>query len=256
MTNRIYAFEAIENFRDFGGYATPDGTVKRGRLFRSAQISRPSDDDLAKLAELDLSMVLDLRRASERVKQPDRLPEGWQGKHISSDLGGDGEAPHIRFLKSGALTEDSGRQYLTQAYLHMAFEPAHVALFRDYFAGLAEGASLIHCAAGKDRTGLLASLVHTALGVGEDDMMADYLATNAAVNLEGRADEMARKLEKLVGQPVSRGSVVSFLGVEPDYLHTAHRAIRERNGSLMGYLDQVLGMDAAAVARLRESLCG
>lgn len=256
MSDRLLSFDAIENFRDFGGYATPDGMVKRGQLFRSAQMSRPSDTDLKRLADLDLRMVLDLRRASERAKQPDRLPDGWQGRHVSSDLGGDGEAPHIRFLKSEVLTEDSGRRYLTHAYLHMAFEPAHVALFKDYFAGLNEGASLIHCAAGKDRTGLLASLVHVALGVGEDDMMADYLATNAAVNLEGRADEMARKLEKLVGQPVSRGSVVAFLGVEPDFLHTAHRAIREQHGSLMTYLDRVLGVDAAAISRLRESLCG
>src|SRR5690606_20696213 len=121
--------------------------------------------------------VVDLRRSSERAKQPDRLPQGWAGRMVTTDLGGEGEAPHIQFLKTQPLTEDSGRRYMGQTYERMPFEPSHVALFRDYFDALASSneAVLVHCAAGKDRTGLLVALTHSLMGVHDVDLMADYL---------------------------------------------------------------------------------
>lgn len=256
MSDRLLSFEAIDNFRDFGGYAGADGMVARGRLFRSGQLSRTTQADLAQLEALDLRWVVDLRRASERAKQPDRMPQDWQGQTLSSDLGGDGLAPHIQFLKSGKLTENSGRGYMTGTYARMPFEPSHVALFKIYFGALIrnEGASLIHCAAGKDRTGLLASLVHRALGVHQDDVMADYLATNAAVNLEGRAEDMGQWLGKMTGHPVSRDAVVAFLGVDADFLHHAYGAINTQTGSFDAYVRQVLELDDAAIAKLRQAL--
>ena len=247
MSDRLLPFEAIENFRDFGGYVTPSGTLRRGVLYRSGQLSRATDADLDRLKTLGLGHVVDLRRSSERVKQPDRMPHDWAGQMLSTDLGGDGEAPHIRFLKTQALTEDSGRHYMGATYERMPFEPAHVALFKNYFDALAtgEGAVLIHCAAGKDRTGLLAALTHNLLGVNDDDVMADYLATNVAVNLEGRAEELGRALAKWTGKDVSHGAVVAFLGVEADFLHRARTAMAEQHGSVETYIQDVLGVDAA-----------
>ncbi len=256
MSDRLLTFEAIDNFRDFGGYAGANGKVTRGRLFRSGQLSRATSSDLVQLQGLNLQCVIDLRRASERAKQPDRMPQDWQGQTLSSDLGGEGLAPHIQFLKGGKLTENSGRNYMAGTYGRMPFEPSHVALFKGYFGALLsdEGASLIHCAAGKDRTGLLASLVHRALGVHEDDVMADYLATNTAVNLEGRAEEMGQWLGKMTGHPVSRDAVVAFLGVDADFLHHAYRAIEAQSGTLDTYLEQVLELDDAAIGKLRQVL--
>lgn len=256
MSDRLLSFEAIDNFRDFGGYAGAEGIVARGRLFRSGQLSRTTQADQAKLEALNLRWVVDLRRASERLKQPDRMPQGWQGRILFSDLGGDGLAPHIQFLKSGQLTENSGRGYMATTYARMPFEPSHVAMFKGYFGALLrnDGASLIHCAAGKDRTGLLASLVHRALGVHEDDVMADYLATNTAVNLEGRAEEMGQWLGKMTGHPVSRDAVVAFLGVDADFLHHAYRAIETQSGSYDAYVRQVLELDTKAIGKLRQGL--
>ena len=180
----------------------------------------------------------------------------WAGQVIESDHDDGGEAPHITFLKTADLTEDSGRAFMTETYRRLPFEPAHIDLFSRYFLALADsdGPVLIHCAAGKDRTGLLAALTHSLLGVSRDDVIADYLLTNVAVDLEGRAEGIAKKLTEMTGRPASHGAVVAFLGVEADYLDGAFGEIATRHGSVAAYLKQVLGVDAALGQRIRARL--
>lgn len=97
-------------------------------------------------------------------------------------------------------------------------------------------------------------MTHSLLGVAQDDLMADYLETNRAVNLEGRAEEMARRLTAMTGRTASHGAVVAFLGVEAAYLNEAYRAIAAHSGSVGGYLQHVLGVDAPLAARIRARL--
>jgi protein-tyrosine phosphatase len=254
---RILAFDAIDNFRDYGDYATAAGRrVRPGRLFRSAHHARAEAADLARLAALGIGTVVDLRRPGERRHQPSRRHDGFGAAVIESDHDDGGEAPHITFLKSADLTEESGRAFMHEAYRRLPFEPPHLDLFSRYFRALAEGdgAVLIHCAAGKDRTGLLAALTHHLLGVSRDDMIADYLLTNSAVNLETRAPDIARQLEAMTGKRASHGAVVAFLGVAPDFLETAFTAIEARHGGLNAYLEQALGVDAALRDRIGQRL--
>ena len=73
MTSRIHAFDALDNFRDYGGYDTAAGRALRsGRLFRSAHQASVSAADLERLAALDLGVVVDLRRPVERRRQPSK----------------------------------------------------------------------------------------------------------------------------------------------------------------------------------------
>nr|WP_315026601.1 tyrosine-protein phosphatase [Brevundimonas diminuta] len=257
MSDRLSPFEAIDNFRDYGGYAVDDRLLARGRLYRAAHQARATDADVARLAALKLAAVVDLRRPSERRAQPSRRPVGWGGTLIESDHDDGGEAPHLTFLKTADLTEASGRAFMTETYRRLPFEAAHVDLFGRYFRLLAEveGPVLIHCAAGKDRTGLLAALTHSLLGVAHDDLMADYLLTNQAVRLGERAEEMARKLTAFTGRMAKHGAVVAFLGVEGGYLQAAFTAIEMRYGSIRAYLDQALGVDADRADRIRARLC-
>lgn len=256
MSDRLPPFQAIDNFRDYGGYAVGGGRIARGRLYRSAHQARATEADLDRLARLSIATVVDLRRPSERRDQPSRRPANWGGQVIESDHDDGGEAPHITFLKTADLTEDSGRAFMTSAYRRLPFEPAHVDLFRRYFRALveSEGPVLIHCAAGKDRTGLLAALTHSLLGVSRDDLIADYLLTNVAVDLEGRAEGIARQLTAMTGRQASHGAVVAFLGVEIDYLDGAFAEITAQHGSLAAYLEQALGVDAAQAERIRARL--
>jgi protein tyrosine/serine phosphatase len=260
MSDRLLPFQALDNFRDYGGYAIGGAKagvrIARGRLYRSAHQARATEADLEALAALNLATVVDLRRPSERREQPSRRPANWMGHVIESDHDDGGEAPHITFLKSADLTETSGRAFMTDTYRRLPFEAAHVDLFSRYFRVLAdsEGPVLIHCAAGKDRTGLLAALTHSLLGVPRDDLISDYLLTNVAVDLEGRAEGIAKKLTEMTGRSASHGAVVAFLGVEADYLDGAFAEITARHGSIAAYLEQALGVDAALAERIRERL--
>jgi protein tyrosine/serine phosphatase len=256
MSDRLPPFQAIDNFRDYGGYAVAGARVARGRLYRSAHQARATEADLAQLAQLNIATVVDLRRPSERRDQPSRRPSGWAGQVIESAHDDGGEAPHITFLKTADLTEDSGRAFMTGTYRRLPFEPAHIDLFSRYFRALAEGDGpvLIHCAAGKDRTGLLAALTHSLLGVSRDDLISDYLLTNIAVDLERRAEGIAKKLTEMTGRPASHGAVVAFLGVEADYLDGAFAEIVARHGSLRAYLEQALGVDDELAERIRARL--
>lgn len=257
MTGRIHRFDALDNFRDYGDYATAAGRhVATGRLFRSGHQARASEADLDRLAAFGIGTVVDLRRPSERREQPSRRPPGFSGVVIDSPHDDGGEAPHMTFLRTADLTPDSGRRFMTDTYRRLAFEPSHLDLFARYFRALgeADGPVLIHCAAGKDRTGLLAALTHHLLGVHRDDMVADYLLTNTAVDLERRAPGIARQLEARTGRAASHDAVVAFLGVEPVYLETALAEIAALYGSTDAYLEQALGVDTALRDRIGARL--
>jgi protein tyrosine/serine phosphatase len=242
-------FESIDNFRDFGGYAVRGGgRLRRGRLYRSAHHGRATDEDLGALAGLNLAVVVDLRRPDEREKEPSRRPPSFRGLIVENDLADGGDA-YQAFVMASELTSESMRAFLLNYYRRAPFEPRHVDLYRRYFAalGAGQGPVLIHCAAGKDRTGILAALTHHALGVHWDDALADYLLTNDPKRIEERAPVYAEHLAAITGRRPDAAAVRTALGVETAYLEAAFEEIRSRCGSLDGYLETVLGMGAREV---------
>jgi len=250
---RLLRLDAVENARDYGDYATAAGRrVRSGVLLRTAHHARASDADLQRMADWGVGTVVDLRRPSERRQQPSRRPAGFSGRVIEVAHDDGGEAPHLTFLKTTDLTETSGRGFMIGAYQSMPFDPGHLDVFARYFRALGEGegAVVIHCAAGKDRTGLLAALTHRLLGVAHDDLVEDYLLTNAAVDLAGRAPAIAKQLHAMTGRVASDAAVTAFLGVEAAYLDAAFAVMVERCGSVETYLEQALGVDAALRDRI------
>jgi protein tyrosine/serine phosphatase len=252
--DRILPLEGVENFRDYGGYAVPGGLrVVRGRLWRSAHHGAATHDDLARIAGLGLTAVVDLRRPTERANQPSRRPDGFAGRVIDCDAGDEAEPPHVAFLRETDLSAESARAFFLDYYRKAPFEPRHLELFGRYFEALDMGRPvLIHCSAGKDRTGLLAALTHHLLGVDEADLLADFELTNRAARIETRLPQVTEAMTESLGRRPSETAVRAFLGVDRTYLAEAFGAIRQEAGSVEAYLAG-LGLDGARVEHLRRT---
>lgn len=258
MTSRIHAFEAIENFRDYGDYASRHGgRVANGRLFRSAHHAMATETDLASMGALGLGVLVDLRRPQERETLPSRRHSNFAARVIQCDVGEHAEAPHLAFLRKTDLSTDSVRDFYLDYYDHAPFEARHRTLFAQYFEALAEsgGPVLIHCTAGKDRTGLLAALTHHVLGVDESDMLTDYLLTNEATRMEERLEGIMQHLAEATGKTPSETAARAFLGVDEAFLAAGLGAMRREHGTLDGYLDAI-GVDEAQRDKVRRHLLG
>ncbi len=251
--DRIYKLDGVLNFRDFGGYATEGGTVVRGQLFRTAAFAEPSEKDLAFLNDLGAKFIVDLRRPEEREDVPNRWPgEGSLPIHVNDE--GYKELPaHTAILQETDLSAESVRRYMTTAYTHYPFEPRYVALFRQFLHGLAEqgGPAIVHCAAGKDRTGVICALTLTALGVDHATIVEDYELTNVAVDYGSRLSAIRERMEERVGKKIDEEALRPMLGVHKDYLASAWTSIHAKYPDVPSYMADVLGVDAAMVKELR-----
>jgi protein tyrosine/serine phosphatase len=252
-------FDGIENFRDFGGYATACGRgVRRGLLYRSANHHYATDADLARLRELGVAAIVDLRRTEEREREPSRRWDGFSGLVIENDIVSD--HPDWTHLMNGLseLTPEWFYQDGLAYYRKAPFEPRHLELFRRYFHALAdaEGPLVVHCAAGKDRTGLICALTHHVAGVHHDDLMADYLLTNDESRMSRKMAFLGPWLEKQVGLTASDAALRMAVSVQPEYLDTAFAVIEAAHGSIDVYLRDALGVDEGLRERIEARVLG
>ena len=239
--------EAIPNFRDFGGYPTQNGLViKKGLLYRSGSLARASERDLQALAALGIRTVCDLRTVKERQQEPDRLPAHLDinSVHIPITARRDTEAGQVRQLLSLLFGPGRGLdygQFLTEFYREMVtdFNPELARVIR-LVSDSRNLPVLIHCAAGKDRTGFACGLIQLLLGVPAELVMADYLRSNEGLDLF-RA-EMRRKfrLFLIVGPP--RRRFLPLLEARREYLQAALEQINRSYGGLDDYARRGLGL--------------
>jgi len=252
--DRIHTLQGVLNFRDFGGYAAQQGGhVVRGQLFRTASFAEASERDLAWLDRLGARFVVDLRRPEERADNPNRWPgEGNLPVHTNDE--GYKEIPaHLAVLTETDLTASSVRAYMFTAYRAYPYEPRYVELFRTFLHGLAlqGGPAIVHCAAGKDRTGVICALTLTALGVPHATIVDDYELTNTAVDYMARLPAIKERMEARIGKPIDAEALRPMLGVHRDYLAAAFEAIGEKHPDVPTYMAEVLGVDGAMVKELR-----
>jgi protein-tyrosine phosphatase len=253
---RMIPFEGVENFRDFGGYDAGGRTLKRGLLYRSAHHANATEADLAAMRGLRLATIVDLRRPNERERDPCRRWEGFAANVIENDIGQVDDDPWHLFIASSDLSEEAFRRYMVEYYREAPFVERHVDLYTRYFDALAntDGPVLIHCAAGKDRTGILAALTHHLAGVSEDDLVEDFLLTNDPGRFERRVPVMMQHMKELTGREPTEAAVRTALGVEAHYLETAFAAIHDQHGSLDAYLERVLGVGDKARQAIHDRI--
>ena len=167
------------NFRDLGGVRSGDGReVRRGTLYRSASLSELAPEHIAAVRELSIRSVIDLRYNSEREIHPTPWQEMGCSAYWCRDYepaGGRGGLNDL--LASESLTTAAARDLMLRVYPELAY--GNVDSLKRLFRTLQteEGPFLVHCTSGKDRTGIAAALVLSALDVPRDAILADYLAT-------------------------------------------------------------------------------
>ncbi len=258
MQDRLVPFERVLNFRDFGGWETADGAkIARGKLYRSASFHDATEADIAKLDAMDLRFLVDLRRPEERAHEPSRWANQACRVIFNEEGAGTGVSlpPHLVALLQSDLTPAATRAYMLGLYREIPFDPRLIKLFREWFAALQAGdAGVVHCAAGKDRTGIICALTLMALGVDEEAVFADYEFTNQAVDLEARMPRIQARMEERLARKLDPAALKPMLGVEIDYLREALNAIEAKHGSALAYLEEVLGVGNKQRQELRVRL--
>ena len=228
------------NFRDLGGHATPSGIVRRGVLFRSDSLAHCDAGDIERLVTTHrVRTVVDLRREHEVEAAPmDGLRDA--GVHVEHRSLIDPAVPPLLTpdLLDGTLAErycsildTSGAQFVS--VLGLVADPANHPL-------------VFQCAAGKDRTGLVAAIVLQVLGVDDAAITEDYAKTAAVVDL--LVARFAARMPPGRDPPGPR-----IMSAEAATMQTALDWLRDHHGGAEPYL-LAHGMPAGAIATLREAL--
>lgn len=243
----VLEFEKLINARELGGLRAADGRVTRpGLLFRTAGLFPASEGDLARLAgEYGIRHVFDFRDLTEVERQPDPELPGAE-RHLIPVLPA---LPGGEELRLEGKSPQDVLEVFRRMYLIFARDDVCADAYRRFFRILVENAGqpvLWHCTQGKDRTGVAALLLLTALGVSERDILDDYYLSNAGLQCEYQAlIESGMDSEWLALM-----RMVLFVQSEciGGYLESLGRDF----GGPEGYLRTRLGLTDADFAALRE----
>ncbi len=252
MDGRLIALPGAVNLRDFGGYATTDGgRVRRRRLYRSGTLTHLSDGARLRFAELGVALICDLRRPEETAEEPTPFsPHAPRRLEIPIDPGS--AVAMRKRLAEDALGLKERIDFMVGINRELARDHAgdYARMFEALLA-VEEGGFLVHCAAGKDRTGFACALILHALGVPEETVLEDYLLTNEAMDYEGYVLPRLMARYESSATP-DRESVMALAGVRPEYLKAAFEAIEAEFEGVEHYIERAVGLDAAARELLRS----
>jgi len=240
------------NFRDLGGYETSDGRyVKWGKIFRSGNLHRLTDHDMALLEQMDIRLICDLRTPTEVAKYPDRLPENNSISYIhlpiaNSEFDTTSAMDLVRKGDVSWLTDE----FMTDRYLQ------NIDGFADTWGTVMEQLAeskgrplLFHCSAGKDRAGACAALILLFLGVPEETILYDHGLSN--VFLIGWLEDMYELIESFGVDPEK---LSPYLTAPRDAMVALLNHIRNIYGSASQYLSERAGVDLKILDEVKRAL--
>lgn len=247
----LLRLEGASNFRDIGGYATPNGQkIQPGRVFRSQGLHALTNADLNVLRALDIRLVCDLRSNTERALHPTRWPQGMSTQRLEFNVSVDIRANNRRLLEimQSAPSMQGARSMMIESYgmFPKAFAGPLTRIFSHMLSGNARAApsALVHCSAGKDRTGFVIAIMLSALGVSRDVIFEDYMQTEKSISREILIQTTGKALEALLGFCPDEQALQVISSVSPDYLNAAFVAIERGYGTVENYLTGACGLDA------------
>jgi protein-tyrosine phosphatase len=235
---KIIALEGCLNFRDLGGYAARGGTIRYGQIYRADDLSKLISADIARLEELGISIVIDLRSPEEldRAPNPLRGRAGFAYHH----------APLLDGLNSAP---DRPPEIQNLPAMYKSLLPNAGPQIRGIFQvlGRREGrGAVFHCTAGKDRTGVIAALILDLCGVAEGDIIADYALTY---------ERMRPFFEVMAGKARGAGITIPehLFRSDPAFIEEFLAFLKQRYASAESYL-LGLGFGPGDLAALRDDL--
>jgi protein-tyrosine phosphatase len=248
---RRLGLEGAPNFRDFGGYATAGGRrVRWGYLFRSGHLARLSERDLDLLESLELDLVCDFRQVPEQRREASRLPTRRPPALCSLPIEPGSASGLLQRLAGTLPGPETMVEFMLAVNRELAIEEAPV--YRRMFEAILaqeEGRVLVHCAAGKDRTGFAAALILLALGVPEEAIMRDYLLSARFYDAEAEVERAKRQYGMT---DAASASILPLLRVDERYLAAAFDAIAQYYPDRDTYLVDAIGLGSEEQAELRR----
>jgi len=243
---REVKLQGAVNFRDIGGYNTMDGKkVKMGILYRSAALNTLTDDDVAKIAALNIKYDFDFRGPYEVKTAPDKIPAGTTRISLPAGSENVGDSNYMKNMGK-YMKSDS---FLISFYTVLTpFKDRYTPLFDSLVNNKSNSPMLFHCTAGKDRTGIAAALILYALGVDEETIFNDYEATNYY-----RRNENAKAIAQMTKYyGMDEKVATNMMGAKREYIKATFATIKEQYGTMENYLEKVIGLDKKKIQKLRS----
>ncbi|MGV0168016.1 tyrosine-protein phosphatase [Furfurilactobacillus sp. WILCCON 0119] len=252
---RVLDIKHGHNFRDLGGYQTIDGhTTVWQRVVRSASLNQLDRADRALLTNYGVHTILDFRTNKELLRAPDQVPAGAKDYHTPILAVDDTRSSATRKELRDDLSEPGyGYRQMIQTYHEMIaddYSQNAYRMFFDYLLANQQGVVLFHCTAGKDRTGLGAIMLLSALGVPEETILQDYMLTN-----QTSKPIFDAKMTELDGDGASQAvkdNVTALWVVNEDYFAAAMDEVKTQAGDMQTYLSDKIGLTPAKIATLKE----
>ena len=211
------------NFRDVGGVPARAGVVRRGALFRSDGLRRLGDDGREALRRLDVGMIIDLRDENEARLMPDDLD------------GLDVEVQRLPVFEGSGASQ--GERGISLEALYHRIVTRHSPILVDALRALptaGDRAVVVHCTAGKDRTGMVVAMALLGAGVDRESVIADYVLTESHL-----AGEWLEEMVALIGRygVPDTPALRTLMGGSPrEALESALDEVERQHGSAREYL--------------------